>query len=368
MPTAADPQGLNRYSYCNNNPLNSTDPSGHDPLTVAIIMIVVAVVVNVAVAAATGGDIGKAALAGFIGGLVGVVGGFIASIALSTVAATLGPVATGAIVGAVGGAAGGAASAAVSGGDVGMGALTGAVGGAIGGAAGGWTKDWGNSWRDLAARGAVAVCSGALAGGVTAAIAGGNIWQGMAMGAAGAAIAFAATVAMSGKGDEVAEEVKEDHAVVANAGTGSQAASDGDSIQPSGTRSNPIQIGDQEITAELQKIRQRLADANVRSMSSDQYSDFMAGGKMDTIFHLREGSYFTYSGKEYPTLIGRIFQGRELNYIGVGEGFAARGFTQARMALYITGWKYRMYNEFPPSMNTFRAANVGFYWYKRNGP
>ncbi len=211
VPTAADPQGLNRYSYCNNNPLNSTDPSGHDPLTVAIIIIVVAVVVNVAVAAATGGDIGKAALAGFIGGLVGVVGGFIASIALSTVAATLGPVATGAIVGAVGGAAGGAASAAVSGGDVGMGALTGAVGGAIGGAAGGWTKDWGNSWRDLAARGAVAVCSGALAGGVTAAIAGGNIWQGMATGAAGAAVAFAATVAMEENGDEIAAEVKEDH-------------------------------------------------------------------------------------------------------------------------------------------------------------
>jgi RHS repeat-associated protein len=26
VPTAADPQGLNRYSYCHNNPLNATDP------------------------------------------------------------------------------------------------------------------------------------------------------------------------------------------------------------------------------------------------------------------------------------------------------------------------------------------------------
>ncbi len=214
VPTAADPQRLNRYSYCGDNPLNNTDPSGHDPLTVAIIIVVVAVVVNVAVAAATGGDIGKAALAGFIGG---VVGGFIASIALSSVAATLGPVATGAIVGAVGGAAGGAASAAVSGGDVGMAALTGAVGGAIGGAASGWTANWGNTGSAIAARAAVTICSGALAGGVTAAISGGNIWQGMAIGAAGAAVAFAATVAMSGNGDTVAEEVKEDHAATAGA-------------------------------------------------------------------------------------------------------------------------------------------------------
>ena len=31
IPNPANPQSLNRYSYCLNNPLRYTDPSGHDP-------------------------------------------------------------------------------------------------------------------------------------------------------------------------------------------------------------------------------------------------------------------------------------------------------------------------------------------------
>ncbi|MBF0479635.1 MAG: hypothetical protein HQL26_09145 [Candidatus Omnitrophica bacterium] len=29
VPYPSDPQSLNRYSYCHNNPVNRTDPSGH---------------------------------------------------------------------------------------------------------------------------------------------------------------------------------------------------------------------------------------------------------------------------------------------------------------------------------------------------
>jgi hypothetical protein len=218
VPTAADPQTLNRYSYCNNNPINSTDPSGHDPITVAIITIVVAVAVNVAVAAATGGDIGKAALAGAVGAIVGLAVGFIASTAIAAASPGLSSAANGAIAGAAGGAAGGAASAAVSGGNVGMGALTGAIGGALGGATGAWTKNWGDDWGDIAARAAVSICTGSLGGGISAAIQGGNVWEGMAMGAAGAAAAFAAIIAVSGNADRVVNQVNKDTSAWASFG------------------------------------------------------------------------------------------------------------------------------------------------------
>jgi len=36
-----DPQGLNRYAYCLNNPIKYIDPSGHDPFTAFIIFVVI---------------------------------------------------------------------------------------------------------------------------------------------------------------------------------------------------------------------------------------------------------------------------------------------------------------------------------------
>ena len=36
MPNPANPQSLNRYSYCLNNPLRYIDPSGHDWMDIAV--------------------------------------------------------------------------------------------------------------------------------------------------------------------------------------------------------------------------------------------------------------------------------------------------------------------------------------------
>ncbi|MFA4837255.1 MAG: RHS repeat-associated core domain-containing protein [Dehalococcoidia bacterium] len=36
VPNTANPQSLNRYSYCLNNPLRYTDPSGHDWMDIAV--------------------------------------------------------------------------------------------------------------------------------------------------------------------------------------------------------------------------------------------------------------------------------------------------------------------------------------------
>ena len=55
-PDLQNPQSLNKYSYCFNNPLNQTDPTGHfswkTALKIAAIVVVVAVVMAVAIIAA----------------------------------------------------------------------------------------------------------------------------------------------------------------------------------------------------------------------------------------------------------------------------------------------------------------------------
>ncbi|NWG03271.1 MAG: peptidoglycan DD-metalloendopeptidase family protein, partial [Syntrophaceae bacterium] len=155
IPDPADPQSLNRYTYCLNNPLIYTDPSGEifgiDDLLFAVI-----VGVSAGLGAASGayqahrngGNIFQGALIGAVIGAVSagagiVVGGFVSSwatSALTWVIDTASPL----------------YSAAIS--------VSGAVGGGFAG--------------------------GAVAGGLNAAVYGGNVWQGALYGGLiGAAIA-----------------------------------------------------------------------------------------------------------------------------------------------------------------------------------
>jgi RHS repeat-associated protein len=199
VPSAGDPQTLNRYSYARNNPLIYVDPSGNDfGLTAFLITVAISVASNVAITAAQGGNIGLAFATGLVGGVLGGLGAWAGSAFL---ASTLGEFWGAVVGGAIGGAAGGAAGAAMTGGDVGLGALAGGIGGAIGGAVGFKTLKW-----DLPGRVAAQVISGSVSGGIASVIHGGNFWQGMAWGAAGAAIASGIGAVI-----EIATQTKEDH-------------------------------------------------------------------------------------------------------------------------------------------------------------
>ena len=73
----SDPQTLNRYSYCRNNPLIYTDPSGHlfgidDAILIAAVVkgAIAGAVAGGTFAAITGGDIGQGILTGAISGAI----------------------------------------------------------------------------------------------------------------------------------------------------------------------------------------------------------------------------------------------------------------------------------------------------------
>jgi len=126
-------QTFNRYSYCGNNPIMRTDPSGH---IFGLIAWAISQVVSYAIAHA-------------------------------------GAIAIGAAIGGIG--------AAATGGNIGMGMLTGAIGGAIFGGIGSL------GYSGLAQVGAHAA-GGALSGGINAAITGGDVVQGMLVGGIAAGV------------------------------------------------------------------------------------------------------------------------------------------------------------------------------------
>jgi len=144
-----DPQTLNRYSYCRNNPVIITDPSGNifiiDDIIIAAVTYVVANAAVIAEGAAIGAAIGGAsaavtggnilqgmALGAVSGAVFAGVGGLIGdSITYAAVPGGVGPptagwASAGNIGGAMAGGAGsGASTAAMTGGNVGQGALIG---------------------------------------------------------------------------------------------------------------------------------------------------------------------------------------------------------------------------------------------------
>jgi len=190
-----DPQTLNRYAYCRNNPLLYTDPTGHifgidDAIIIAVLSkaaigAVLGAALNTTIAALTGGDLGTAAMTGAIaGGIFGGVG------ALNLT----GVVAAGAHAAA--GVASGAINAGITGGNVLQSA-------AISGISAGFAKyamagilpstslyQQAGDWGQLGLEGATAIATGTVMGGVSSAMMGGSFGAGAAQGAWTSAYGF----------------------------------------------------------------------------------------------------------------------------------------------------------------------------------
>ncbi|ABW67507.1 YD repeat-containing protein [Desulfosudis oleivorans Hxd3] len=190
VPNFADPQTLNRYTYCRNNPLVYVDPSGHvfgidDAIIIAAVVKGAAygAAINATVAAATGGDIGQAALTGAI---QGAIFGGIHCIPGMGEGVNAFSAAKQATVHFMGGMVGGGISAAVTGGDVGQGAVIGGLSAGVGKFAGMKYLDGENWGVQLGGRSLL----GGTFGGVAAEMSGGDFGDGFVQGARMAAIAM----------------------------------------------------------------------------------------------------------------------------------------------------------------------------------
>jgi RHS repeat-associated protein len=177
VPDWTNPQSLNRYAYCLNNPLKYVDPSGHEGILTAIIVgAIIGAIMGGYRASMNGGDV----IAGIFQGAI--VGGLSAALSgalfygAGEIATGMGPTAQMAVHAAAG-AVSGAATAVMTGGDIRNGALIVAFSAGIAQGAG---------VDSLEGRMAL----GAGAGGFSAAMAGEDFAQGAFQGAWTSAIAY----------------------------------------------------------------------------------------------------------------------------------------------------------------------------------
>lgn len=172
-----DPQTLNRYSYCRNNPVKYIDPSGH--------YFVVGMIVGAVVGGITGGFKGM-----LLGALTGGIGGAVSGAVSAAVGGGLGGAIAG---GAASGLVTGAINTAFNGGNLltnmALGALTGAVSSGVShsvrtAVAGAVHSSGGSCFTQAFAGNVIGSAAGGAASGlVRAAITGQPIGNAMAMGA-----------------------------------------------------------------------------------------------------------------------------------------------------------------------------------------
>ena len=206
VPDFSNPQCLNRYAYCLNNPLMYVDPSGQafgiDDL---IIGALVGGLIGGTISEISGGDFWDGFLTGAISGACFWAAGEIIGMSnLATANAAgfetvveavahgvemMSPLAQAGIHAAAGAISGGINSG-ITGNDVGLGMLTGGLSGGIAKYAGGYIPGFENEIADFSVQLAGRTVIGGVVGGISSEIYGGGFGQGFGYGAWTAGFAF----------------------------------------------------------------------------------------------------------------------------------------------------------------------------------
>jgi RHS repeat-associated protein len=129
------------------------------------------------------------------------------------------------------------------------------------------------------------------------------------------------------------------------------------------TSALPIrQVGDGEIDYQLNKCYQKIQHYAEKygPIPTETWSDWE--GLMltlDTRYFFESQYRYQYIGSEHPLLENRTFINSDLNYIGVGTGFAARLDNPAQMVFWTEGWLHYIHHV-DPSSNTWAAEKTGY--------
>jgi RHS repeat-associated protein len=92
-------------------------------------------------------------------------------------------------------------------------------------------------------------------------------------------------------------------------------------------RAGATNIGDKEIYGELGKTFDKVSAANVPKMGFAQFAQFQRNNNTDVFYNAK---WYHYKG-ELGLFSGKDWFGHEINYMAVGEGFAARGWSTDAM-------------------------------------
>jgi RHS repeat-associated protein len=115
-------------------------------------------------------------------------------------------------------------------------------------------------------------------------------------------------------------------------------------------------LKDAELRDELKRIdREKIAGKDLKHMTLQEKSDFLR--TLDSKF--RNGPAINYQGS--ATSKG-IYHSSEVNYIGVGMGFAALGWPRPVVGATILYYKATQWHEVP-TYNDFRFTSIGYNYY-----
>ncbi len=101
-------------------------------------------------------------------------------------------------------------------------------------------------------------------------------------------------------------------------------------------------------------------------LTNDYWNIYGNQMQNDTLYH-GHSELYQYNGTRYPELAGTVMTGHEINYIGVGAGYAAYGIPLWLAVQLTIAYYERNHGGASPDLNVLTALLAGYNAYKRTG-
>jgi hypothetical protein len=134
-------------------------------------------------------------------------------------------------------------------------------------------------------------------------------------------------------------------------------------------------VSDSSLFRVLNNVYAKVQSDNVGNMSVGNWASYMWTLNTTEFWN---SNYYSYDG--YLAELNGVFSGHEINYLAVGMGFGAKGFSVDMMNLWIYAWKDSQYlqNAWPRSRwsrlpysgmrgGELMWAQLGYVYYTNGG-